>query len=68
MNKENQKTKILNHLQTIGPLCQPEAATRYRIGRLAARIGELRADGYRIKTTMRRVRSGSRLAFYSMEV
>ncbi len=40
--------KILNHMQTIGPITAYEAVIKYGITRLSARIWDLRHDGYNI--------------------
>ena len=40
--------KILFHLQTIGSITPVEALDQYGCFRLAARVAELKADGYHI--------------------
>lgn len=46
---------MLAHLKAGGTLTQDEAHERYGIGRLAARVGELRAAGHNVTTKMERV-------------
>ena len=45
-----QKEKILEHLQKHGQITDLEAYRDYAIRRLGARIWDLRADGYKIRT------------------
>ena len=44
-----QRAQILNHLQSGASLTQCEALNLYGVGRLAARIQELRAEGHDIQ-------------------
>ena len=44
--------QILRHLRNEGSITQREAAQRYGIYRLAARIYDLRRDGHDIQKTM----------------
>jgi len=44
--------RILNHLKAYGSITSMEAFEKYGITRLAARIKELRDDGYNIITHM----------------
>jgi len=46
----SQRETVLKHLQEMGPLTPLEAMYQYGIGRLAARIRELRQDGHPIRT------------------
>ena len=46
--KATQRETVLRHLQSGATLTQVEAGRRYEIGRLAARIGELRERGHEI--------------------
>ena len=66
-----QRTMILRHLRRGEPLTPKGALELYGIMRLAARIMELREDGYRITTTILegRTRFGtvSHYAQYHME-
>lgn len=50
--KATQKMKILAHLRTHGSITAEEAM-RFRCFRLAARIADLRSDGYDIVTDNR---------------
>lgn len=45
-----QRETVLKHLKQVGPLTPLEAMYSYGIGRLAARIRELRQDGHPIRT------------------
>lgn len=47
---------MLDHLRTGRTLTQVEALATYGIGRLAARVGELRDAGHDVRTKMERVR------------
>ncbi|MBQ8429102.1 MAG: DNA-binding protein [Clostridia bacterium] len=46
----NQKTRILKYLETFGKITPKEARDSLGCERLAARIEELRKDGYDIRT------------------
>ena len=48
----NQKLRVLGHLQQYGSITQLEALQMYGIGRLAARIHELRYEGVNISKVM----------------
>lgn len=50
MKTANQRNRVLRHLKDHGGLTQIEAMSEYGIARLAARIQELREDGYEITT------------------
>ena len=50
--KKSQAEMILEYLQKFGEISAMEALTAIGCFRLAARIADLRADGYRISTTM----------------
>lgn len=43
---------MLNHLEKRGSITANEALMMYAVGRLAARVWELRAAGYTIETKM----------------
>ena len=45
-----QNEQVLYHLEKVGSITAAEAMTRYGIGRLAARIADLRDKGIRIKS------------------
>ena len=62
----SQTTVVLEHIKTYGSITPLEALTRYGIMRLAARIFDLEAEGYNIKTTIKK-HDGRRYASYSME-
>lgn len=51
-NKNSQKGFILEHLQKFGSITPLEAIQHYGCLRLAARIADLKKDGYNIKTEM----------------
>ena len=63
--------KILFHLQTIGPITPVEALDQYGCFRLAARVAELKAEGYPITSEIvsKRNRFGEtvRFAKYRLE-
>jgi hypothetical protein len=63
---DTHKNKILNFLrETNGGLTSWEAITHFRCTRLAARIADLKDDGFRIETTMERNEiKGTRYARY----
>jgi hypothetical protein len=74
MAKVSQKTRILEYLHQIDEQTgkrrsiTPYAAQGlYRIGRLAARIGELRQDGHNITTTICKDPTGSSFARYAIK-
>ena len=50
--KTNQRMKILKHLKCGLSITPVDALERYKCFRLAARISELREDGYQITTDM----------------
>lgn len=50
--KKNQKQLILDYIQQYGSITNAEAVTDLGIGRLAARVEELRKQGYPIATVM----------------
>lgn len=52
---ESQKTKILAYLQGGGKLTHKDAESLFGCTRLAARIGDLRKDGYPIRSKMVKV-------------
>lgn len=49
---------MLAHLKAGGTITQDEAHARFGIGRLAARVGELRAAGHNVMTKMETVPKG----------
>jgi hypothetical protein len=60
-----QSTQILIHLRQHGDITPLEALGQYRCFRLAARINDLRKDGYRIITEAQRG-DGKRWARYRL--
>jgi biotin operon repressor len=65
-----QKERVLWYLRTHGELTPKTAENELGIGRLAARIYDLRQEGYPIETDKREVegRFGTaKVAFYSLE-
>ena len=66
-----QKEMIVRHLTDYGHITSYEAFTEYGITRLAARIHDLRADGYKICGAVQyaRNRYGKKVKFerYSLE-
>ena len=65
MNKMTQKEIVLGLLARGLRLCQIDAGNIYHIGRLAARIEELRRDGHDIRKVMApRHPGGRKVAFY----
>ena len=65
-NAHTQRADVLRHLQTLGGLTQAQAAQLYRIGRLAARVGELREDGHNITTENVKTTTGARVGRYHL--
>tara|TARA_R110002110_G_scaffold71488_2_gene191061 strand:+ start:96 stop:323 length:228 start_codon:yes stop_codon:yes gene_type:complete len=61
-----QGQKILMHLETKGSITPIEALHLYQVFRLAARVEELRQQGYEIETDMRTDLTGKRYACYSI--
>ncbi len=61
----SQEKKILNHLQSRKRITAMQALKKFECFRLAARIGDLKARGYDIETTMIE-RKGKRFAQYSL--
>jgi hypothetical protein len=61
-----QRTLVLQHLQRGGTLTALQALDLYGIGRLAARIEELRRAGYDITTEMVATPGGARVAEYRL--
>ncbi|CCG07331.1 helix-turn-helix domain-containing protein [Pararhodospirillum photometricum] len=50
--RQPQKDLILGHLRHVGPLTADEARAAYGVRRLAARVSELKEDGYAVARTM----------------
>lgn len=62
----SQNEAILKHMKSTGGITPKEAEKWFGCMRLAARIGELRARGYNIKTEMKRTENGSAYALYTL--
>ena len=56
-SKTSQKARIMRHLERYGKIDPLKAWTRYGVYRLAARISDLREDGYEIETTSKVVKN-----------
>lgn len=65
MNTTSQKTAILHHMRRKGAITPLQALKFYGCFRLAARIDDLRRDGWLINATMVSHR-GKRYAAYSL--
>ena len=64
---DTQKLAVFDHLQTGKTITQEEAKTQYGVMRLAARIDELRREGWNIVTTMVPAgENGANVARYSL--
>ena len=48
----NQKQLVLRHIRKFGSITPAEAVYNYSIFRLAARISDLKKDGYKIESKM----------------
>jgi len=66
MKTRSQTIKILNCLAKGKPITPIDALEKFGCLRLAARISDLRADGYQITTTIAN-KNGKRFAQYSMQ-
>lgn len=63
-SKPSQRDSILIYLQAGNEITDIEALRLFQCRRLAARILELRKEGYDIKSRMRPLMSGKRVAEY----
>ncbi len=63
----NQQQTIIYYLATKGSITPMEAMTVHRIYRLAARIAELKKQGYKIKASYLKDLTGKRYAKYRVE-
>ncbi len=61
---DNQKTQIINHLMTRGPLTVLEAMQYIRCYALSQRCGELRKEGFPIKDKWVVTDSGKKIKQY----
>lgn len=52
MSTTSQIFKLIDHMTYIGPITAKEAMDTYAIGRLSARIKDIRDRGYPVKTVM----------------
>ena len=66
VSTSSQNGRVLRHLQTIGPLTPLEAWKLYDCARLAGRIAELRAKGYRIDSPLVTLPNGKRVSSYRL--
>ena len=62
---ENQETKVLRHLRTVGNLSGLEAAYLYRVRDLPKRISVLRGQGFKIAGEIHHDALGQRYMRYS---
>ena len=62
-----QKEILRNHLETVGSISPVEALVVHRIGRLAARVCDLRDEGMNVLTNMSTDTTGHRYARYTYE-
>lgn len=61
------KTRLLNYLNTTGAtITVAQARSRFGMANPRARISELREDGHKIRTDLRRGRDGVARAVYSL--
>lgn len=67
MTKTNAKTRLLSYLTNRGSVTVAQARSRFGIANPRARISELREDGYKIQTTMRRGKDGVARAVYTLK-
>jgi hypothetical protein len=64
--KPTQTQQILQALQAGQQVTPLDALTNFGCFRLAARIAELRASGYEVKTGQRKLESGKHVAVYTL--
>lgn len=64
MSQRNEILEALKQGETLTPL---DALQRFGCFRLAARISDLKADGYQIETIIECTNTGKRIAHYRME-
>jgi len=57
---------ILRHLQSGGTLTALDALDLFGCNRLAARVSDLRAKGYRVQSTLIELPNGKRVASYAL--
>lgn len=71
MSRETQCSRVLRHLLDTGSITSAEAMQEYGVMRLAARINDLRRQGYPIETEIltgkNRYGDAVKYARYSME-
>lgn len=68
MATKTQRTKLVNRLRSGKNLTVSEAVSRLGILRLAARIHELREEGFPIYTNRVKVRGGRKVTAYRLAV
>lgn len=67
--KKTQKQIVLEHIERLGSISPAEALRDYQITRLAARINDLKKDGYDIKSERRQHPvTGTSYARYTFEL
>lgn len=67
MDKATQIQKIYHYMLENKGITQREAMMRLGVGRLAARISDMKKRGYKISTEMIKTDSGSYVARYSLD-
>ena len=67
MKTQSQNNIILNHLRNGHTITAIEALGSYGCLRLAARVRDLQECGVKIKSQMVKVRTGKRVALYSLD-
>lgn len=60
------KQKVLAHLRSVGSISSMEALRNFGCFRLAARIYDLKEDGWAIKTIMITTKGNKRIARYRL--
>ena len=67
LNKKSMLDLILAHLVTKGSITNVEAQALYRCRALPRRIADLKEEGFKIKTLMKKDVTGQRYARYVLE-
>lgn len=66
MNTRTQNARILKWLLAGKTLTPLQALEKFKVMRLASRIGDLKELGYEIKTEMIKLKSGKRVGRYQL--
>ena len=66
MKKKIQKERVLDWLQSVGPITVREAMFELNINSLPARIMDLRRDGYQISRTWKVTKNGTKYGVYEL--